>query len=164
MTLVEELVGAWGKREPGLSNLQKLAAIARPRECPEGAVLFREGDDSPFIFVLLKGKVTLDVQAGDHGPTPVYAAGPGELLGWSPVLGRHAMTATAKAATPCRLAVLDVERVMDLIEKDPAFGVAFLRQVGLIVSDRLRATRHCLASARGLGQVPTPAIPRESSD
>src|SRR5262249_10985791 len=52
MTLEEELVSAWGKREPGLPNLRKLAAIARPRECPAGAVLFREGDDSPFIFVL----------------------------------------------------------------------------------------------------------------
>jgi CRP-like cAMP-binding protein len=155
-------VGALGGlAEP---HLHKLAALAQLRECPEAVVLFREGDDSPFLFVILGGQVTLEVKAGDHGTTAVYSAGPGELLGWSPVLGRRAMTATGRAAPPCRLAVLDVARVADLIEQDPPFGVAFLRQIALIVSGRLRATRRCLAAAHGVGQLPTLAIPRESSD
>jgi CRP-like cAMP-binding protein len=146
----------------GEPHLQKLAAVAQPREWPAGAVLFREGDDSPFIFVLLSGEVTLEVKAGDRGPTAVYAARGGELLGWSPVLGRHAMTATARATTPCRVAVLEVGRVAALVEQDPPFGVAFLRQLARVVSDRLITTRRCLAAAHG--QLPTLAIPREGSD
>jgi CRP-like cAMP-binding protein len=138
--------------------------MAWRRECPEGAILFREGDDSPYIFVILSGQVALDVKAGDRAPTAVYVAGPGELLGWSPVLGRRAMTATARANLPCRLAVLEVARVAELIQQDPHFGVAFLRQIGLIVSDRLGATRHCLASTHGLGQLPSLTILHEGSD
>ena len=137
MNLAEELGGVRALRGLGEPHLHQLAALAQPRECPQGGVLFREGDDSPFLFVLLSGEVALEVKAGDRGPAAIYAAGPGELLGWSPVLGRHAMTATARAAAPCRLVVLDVGRVAELVRQDPHFGVAFLRQIGLVVSDRL---------------------------
>src|SRR5262249_21704563 len=96
MSLAEEMGSVKALHGLGEAHLQKLAAIARPRECPVGAVLFREGDESSYIFVLLSGTVTLEVKMRDRGPTAIYAAGPGELLGWSPVLGRHSMTATAK--------------------------------------------------------------------
>jgi CRP-like cAMP-binding protein len=164
MTLSEEMGSVRALRGLGEAHLQKLAALAQPRECPPGAVLFREGDASGFIFVLLSGEVTLEVKAGDRGPAAVYAASPGELLGWSPLLGRHAMTATARAATPCRLAALDVARVEELVQQDPPFGVALLRHIGLVVSDRLSATRRCLAAASSLGQLSSLPIPHEGSD
>jgi CRP-like cAMP-binding protein len=84
MSLAEEMGTVKALRGLGAAHVEKLAGIARPRECPAGALLFREGDDSTFIFVLLSGAVTLEVKLRDQGPTAIYAAGPGELLGWSP--------------------------------------------------------------------------------
>jgi CRP-like cAMP-binding protein len=164
MSLTEELVEVKTLRGLGEAHLRKLAAIALPREYPVGAVLFREADHSTCIFVLLSGEVSLEVNMRDQGPTVIYAAGPGELLGWSPVLGRHAMTATAKVTTPCRLAVIEVAQVNELIQEDLQFGVAFLRQLALIVSGRLSATRHCLASVRGHFESPRFSVLREGSD
>ena len=160
----EDMAGVRALRGLEEPHLEKLAALASLRECPEGAVLFREGDDSRFIFVLLSGEITLEVKQDQQGATAVYAAGPGELLGWSPVLGRHAMTATARAVTPCRLAVLDGARVADVCREDPAFGVAFLRELALTVSDRLAVTRRCLAAAGRLSHLPAVAIRHEGSD
>ncbi len=89
--------------------------------------------------------MTLEVEE-PGGPVGVYVAGPGELLGWSPVLGGRGMTATARAAGRCRLAALDAERVRALCEKEPTFGLAFLRQLALVLSDRLSHTRRRLGS------------------
>jgi len=164
MILSEEMRGVRALRGLGEPHLQKLAAMAQPQECPEGAILFKQGDDSPFIFILLTGEVALEVKAGDRDTAAIYAANRGELLGWSPVLGRRAMTATARAKTPCRLAALDVGQVAELVRQDPHFGVDFLKHIGLIVSDRLRATRQCLAAASGPGRLSPLAIPREGSD
>jgi len=164
MSLAEELIEVKTLRRLGDAHLQKLAAIARPRECPAGGLLFREGDNSTSIYVLVSGEVSLEIQMQDRGPTAIYAAGPGELLGWSPVLGRHAMTATARAVTPCRLAVLEVAQVNELIEKDSQFGIAFLRQLAVIVSDRLSATRRCLASVHASFDSPRMNLLREGSD
>jgi CRP-like cAMP-binding protein len=164
MSLAEEMVEVKSLRGLGHAHLHKLAAIASPGECPAGTILFREADDSSSIFVLLSGEVSLEVTRRDRGSATIYAASPGELLGWSPVLGRHAMTATARVTTPCRLAVLEVGRVNELIQEDPQFGVAFLRQLALIVSDRVSATRHCLASVRDHFESPRFSALREGSD
>jgi CRP-like cAMP-binding protein len=164
MALAEEMVAVKTLRGLSEAHLQKLAAMAQRRECPGGTVLFREGEACPFIFVLLSGEVALEVTIRERAPATIYLAAPGELLGWSPVLGRQAMTATARVTSPCRLAVLEVARVNDLIQKDQTFGVAFLRQLVLIVSDRLSATRHCLASVRDPFESPRLGLLREGSD
>jgi CRP-like cAMP-binding protein len=164
MSLAEEMLAVKTLRGLGEAHLQKLAAMAGPKECHAGATLFREGEDSTVIFVLLSGEVSLEVSRRDRSPAAIYAAGPGELLGWSPVIGHHAMTATAKVTTPGRLAVIEVARLNELIQQDPPFGVAFLKQLTLIVSDRLSATRHCLASVRYHFDSPRFSALREGSD
>ena len=52
----------------------------------------------------------------------------------------------------------------ELIQRDPHFGVDFLRQLAIIVSDRLSATRQCLASVRDHFDSPRFSVLREGSD
>ena len=60
----------------------------------DGTVLFHEGEASPFIYFILSGEVRLDIEYVDGERVTISTAGPGEMLGWSPVLGGSAMTAT----------------------------------------------------------------------
>jgi CRP-like cAMP-binding protein len=149
MIMPEELEGVPFLRELGEPHVQRVAQLARPQEYEQGAVLFRKGEDSPFIYVVLSGSVSLGVgrPGGDAGEA--HVVGPGELVGWSPVLGRRAMTATARAATACRVAAVGVGQLRGLMEADPHFEAAFLRQIALTVSDRLAETRHRLVRALG---------------
>ena len=107
MILPEEVERIDFLRNLGEPHLHKIAAMARLAECLQGTIVFREGQDSPSIYFLLSGKVGLEVAEPDGESVEVYSASPGELLGWSPVLGQRAMTATARAVTRRRLAVLD---------------------------------------------------------
>ena len=112
--------------------------------------------------MVLSGRVGLEVEEPDGKSVGVSTVGAGELLGWSPVLGRHAMTATARAVTDCRLAILDVEKILDLCERDPHFGFALLRQIASALSKRLWDTRRNLA--RALTHRPVLGVRMESSD
>ncbi|MFO0929507.1 MAG: cyclic nucleotide-binding domain-containing protein [Gemmataceae bacterium] len=161
MILPEEI-----DRIPFLRNLSEphaisLARLARLKEFPEGTVLFTEGQDSPLVYFVLQGTVALEAQAGDHGSVEVYSAGTGDLVGWSPVLGRYKMTATARAVTHCRAAVLDAGQIRALWEKDPRFEAAFLREIALVLSDRLSSSRHYLAYVPTLGAPPPPPVGRD---
>jgi CRP-like cAMP-binding protein len=162
MITPEHLTGIEFLRDLGEHHLNQIARLARLQEYEEGAVVFRQGEGSPFIYFVLGGKVGLQVQ--EHGGTAVEVStvGPGELLGWSPVLGRHAMTATAHAVSRCRLAVLDAGQMLELCERDPRFGVAFLWQTAMALSDRLWGARHSLA--RALRHQPALATAAEGSD
>jgi CRP-like cAMP-binding protein len=149
-------------RNLGEEHQNQIARMAHLKECAEETVLFHQGQDTPFIYFVLSGHVGLRVEEPGGHSIEVSTEGPGELLGWSPVLGRHAMTATAHTKTRCRLAVLDVRQMLDWCEREPRFGIAFLRRIALVLSDRLWSTR--LSLARALHHRPTLAAPAEGSD
>jgi CRP-like cAMP-binding protein len=158
----EELEKVEFLRNLGQQPLGRLALLAQLKECTAGTVLFREGEDSANIYFLLSGQITLAAKGSDGAAAEVHAARPGELLGWSPVLGRHAMTGTARAATATRLAAFRLKDITELGETYPRFGIAFFREVARTLSDRLWATRHRLASVVGNGAPPLAEV--EGSD
>jgi len=144
MIIPEEFKDVDFLRDLGKEHLNQVAMMATLKEYEPGAVVFRQGDSSKFIYIVLSGNVSLHFDE-PSGEVEISTLGPGELLGWSPVLGRHSMSATAQAVTRGRLAVLDVNKVLDLCERDAKFGVAFLLQIGLAMSNRLWALRRNLA-------------------
>jgi len=152
MILPEELHAIKWLRALGEAQVNHIARLARLEEVSEGTVLFRRGESSASVYFVLSGTVALEVEDPEEEAIDVSTMGPGELVGWSPVLGRPAMTATARATTRCRLAALDVHRVLSLAECEPQFGMAFLRLVGLVLAERLDTARRCLAVARAVGQ------------
>jgi CRP-like cAMP-binding protein len=153
MILPEEMESVGLLRNLGEPHVRRLASLASLQECSEGTVLFQEGTVSSCLYFVLRGRVSLEVEAPEQGPVQVFTAGPGDLLGWSPVLGRKAMTATGRAVTRCRLALLDARELETVCEQDPKFAAAFLRQTALVLSDRLQRTRRLLARALGHRQL-----------
>jgi CRP-like cAMP-binding protein len=164
MILTEELEKVRFARELGAAHLNDLARIARLKVCSPGTELFKEGQDSPFIYFVLRGMVSLRVQEPYGESVEIDTVGPGEVLGWSPVFGRHSMTASATAATECQLAVCEVKQLEELFKRDLEFGLAFLRKVGLQVSERLRSTRRALGLVRTLTHHSPYALRHEGSD
>src|SRR4051794_8268917 len=147
MVMPEEILSVEFLKNLDQPYVNRLADMAKLKECPQGTILFEEGRDSPFIYFVLSGTVGLSVEEPCGAAYEVYEAGAGEVLGWSPVLGRHAMTATARAKSLCRLAVLDAGQLLQLCHRDAEFGAAFLREIAVVLSSRLSGTRRRLARA-----------------
>ena len=162
MIIPEEMEKIEFLRNLGEQHLNQIAKMADLKEFEEGTIIFSQGQACPFIHFVLNGTVSLQFEEAGGEAVEVSTIGPGELLGWSPVLGRLAMTGTARAATRCRLAVLDVTQIVDLCDQDTKFGVAFLRQLVVVLSERLYATRRNLV--RVLHHRPPTAGRMESTD
>ena len=122
-------------------ELRQLAPAARVEQHPAGTVLFAEGDHLPHVFVVVAGTVALEINGADHRPRRFQTVGPGELLGWSPLLGSGPMTAAARALTDVRAVALDAKAVLALCDQDPKFGFQFMRRTAAAVAARLGATR-----------------------
>ena len=63
-------------------HIDKLAAMASEVRFGKGALIFREGDESSFFYLLLAGKVALETNAPGR-IVRIVTLGPGEELGWS---------------------------------------------------------------------------------
>jgi CRP-like cAMP-binding protein len=120
---------------------RQLAAVARADDYPAGAVVFREGDRFGHFWVVVTGNVAIEIYGPDRRPRRIQTVGPGELLGWSPVLGSGAMTATARALTDVRVVALDAPGVRAVCDADPRFGYLFMKRVAGAIAARLSATR-----------------------
>ncbi len=127
--------------------LQRLLSVGEVKKFAPGSYLFHEGQHSEHVYLMGEGEVALEVSLPEHGPERVQTAGPGELIGWSPLLGMGWMTASAVALQPCRVLALDARRVLGLVADDPRFGVELMRRVAMTVARRLNATRMQLLEA-----------------
>jgi CRP-like cAMP-binding protein len=148
MILLDELEDFNLLRQFSLTYRKQLASMAEPRAYQEGDCIFHEGQNENKVYLVVEGEVALEIRVPDLGVVRVHKVGPGELLGWSPVLGHGAMTATARALTPGRLAALDAERIRALAERDTRFGMEFFRAMSMALAERLRATRLQLPDPR----------------
>jgi CRP-like cAMP-binding protein len=119
--------------------------MSRLVEYPAGARVFRQGERCSSVYVVLRGTVAIDIDLPGQPLVTIQEVGRGELLGWSPLLRIERMTATARTLTPCRLAELNAAEILRYSERDPQFGMEFLRRTAIALSERLAATRRQLA-------------------
>lgn len=103
------------------------------QRCPEGTVIFREGERGDRAFLIEQGRV--EVSTEEHGRRVVLGAlGPGSLLGEMAVLDDAPRTATATAAEESLLAVITREQITERLKHaDPV-----LRMLMQIIMHRYR--------------------------
>ena len=93
--------------ERDLSSAVMTEGRKMPRRRVEiGEALVEQGEEGNELFLLLDG--VLDVEVDGQTLTRV---GPGAMLGEHAVLGGGRRTATLRAATPCRVLVLDADQI-----------------------------------------------------
>jgi CRP-like cAMP-binding protein len=122
-------------------DLAPLSSVAYLKHCLPGTVVFREGQKEEHLHLIVEGAVALEFCTPGLGCKRLQTVGAGELLGWSPILGLGAMTATARVIEPTTLLVLDARQLVTLCEHNPRFGYDFMRRTALALSQRLSATR-----------------------
>jgi len=127
----------------GLSNchLQCLCRAARLQRIEPGTVLFREGDHEDEIFVIVSGHVQLLMKVPGRGDVVFLTAGPGDLVGWSGVIGEGRMTATAKVTEDTTMICLSGQRLKELCSCEPDLGYVLMKRIAQVLSQRLLATR-----------------------
>ncbi len=123
-------------------HITKLRPFTSIRRVKGGEVLFREGDKQDFMYIVLEGRVALDLYVPHRGKVIFYTAEKWEVLGWSAVTPTvRQRTAGAMAVIDGAVIAIDTSRLNDLCESDHDFGYAFMRRMVNIVASRLMITR-----------------------
>jgi CRP/FNR family cyclic AMP-dependent transcriptional regulator len=118
-----------------------LADLLQVKEFPAGAIVFEEGTDHPWLYVVVAGEVALEMCVAARGCTRILTLGPGDLLAWSALLVEGKMTATAIALTPVRLLGASAPVIRALCDGNHGFGYELMCEVARALAKRLVATR-----------------------
>lgn len=130
-------------------HLRQLAAISQCAEYSAGKVVFREGEPATDVFFVVSGDVALDMCAPAVGCRRILTVGPGELLGWSPLLEQSRLTATARTLNPTRAIKVPAADLLALCQRDARLGYELMRRAALALARRLSATRLQLLNVYG---------------
>ncbi len=93
-----------------VDDLVAIASISEEQDYPAGAQIYREGEPSDSLLVIMDGEVELTL-GGKH----VMALGPGESFGQLSMLDNKPRPVTATATTDCRILVIGRTGFFDLI-------------------------------------------------
>ncbi|MEE9513424.1 MAG: Crp/Fnr family transcriptional regulator [Anaerolineales bacterium] len=125
-------------------QLEKLASIATYVTFSEGAAIFREGDGSELVYLILEGEVSLLTQVPGHGQVTVLTIGPGQLLGWSSLFPPQKKTAGAQTNAPTKAIAINAVQLHELCTTDHDIGFEVMSRVAQVISNRLSAARDLL--------------------
>jgi len=123
--------------------------ICREVEFPAHTTIFKEYERSKDVYVILSGKVSLLYCEPKYSSHQIAIVGEGDLVGWSPLVGRPRLSDTAVTLTPVKAIVFDGNELLDMIRANPAFGVEVMRLVASALATRLGGTRLQLHQVRG---------------
>ncbi len=117
-----------------------LAPLARHEQYPAQAILFAEADKRQEFFLLVAGRVALEIVA--QGQTlRIETLEPGTAFGWSAVLLGRGKHFQARALEPVTALVLQGAEVLAACHREPHFGVDLMHRLLGLVSSRLQAER-----------------------
>ena len=121
-------------------HVEKLETLAKEARFARDQVIFREGDECSEFYMIVSGRVALEIEAPDH-TLRVQTLSAGDELGWSALLMGSGKHFQARALEPVETLAFEGPELLAACKEDTAFGFAFMQRLLAVVAGRLQATR-----------------------
>lgn len=123
-------------------EIRALQEICREENCHAGDFVFKEDAPAEHLYVLKKGKVSIDIEVtGGKYLSILTVSRFAEPFGWSALVAPFKFTASARCVEDSTIFSIDGKRLMELIERDYRMGFLIMRRVAKVISERVRESR-----------------------
>ena len=139
-TVGEELRKVGLFKNLGEAQIAKLCRIARVARYKRGEHLFRHGDPSDRIFIVLEGKVRISRTIEGLGEEALAILDAGTYFGELSIVDDGPRSADAVAHESCALLVIERTALEDVMLLDKALGYELLWNIARTLAARLRQT------------------------
>ena len=124
------------------AHLDVLARISQIRSFKENHEIFHEGDAQDYLYVVLEGRVALEIHIPNRGRLRILTVEPLDVLGWSSITDAvRKRTATARTVTPAKLLAISAEDLQKACTDDCQLGYLIMTHVANVIANRLIITR-----------------------
>lgn len=119
-------------------QIAELAACVTVRTLREGEQLFKKSEEAHDLYIVVSGRLVVQLSAPDGSPIEWFEAGQYRLCGWSSIVAPHAYAADAYAAEDTTVLVLSAAAAEDVFLTEPFAGYEVMKRIAGEVSVRLR--------------------------
>jgi CRP-like cAMP-binding protein len=121
-------------------HVDKLLRLGREVDLEEDQTILHEGEGCDQLYLLLSGRVALEILL-HRRVVCIQTLAAGDELGWSSVLMGNQCPFHARCVQRARAIAFDGPQLLDACKRDPAFGFALMYRLLEVVAGRLQATR-----------------------
>jgi len=132
-----------------VEQIAKLAPLAREVRFPEEEVILHADGPAEHFYLLLSGCVRIEVHTQSFNYC-IQDVGPGEVFGWSSLLGQRDTLFQVRARDKSSALCLDGARLREILRSDPQLEAELLRRTLAVAADRIQATETKLGQLFGL--------------
>ncbi len=127
----------------GLSEpfLRDLVDHTSEQSYAAGTTICREGEPAGEFYLILSGKIGLELAAPDRPRLTVLTLGPGEVFGWSWLVPPHRWRVDVRALKPTRALQIHGRELRKALDAHPSAAFQFLLRLVPVLGERLDATR-----------------------
>ena len=121
-------------------HIERLRTLAQEVRFAPDQVIFREGDDCHDFYLIVAGRVGLEITAPGRTLRVQTLTG-GDEFGWSALLMGSGKHFQARALDAVNALSFDGPTLLEACKADPSFGYALMHRLLAVVGGRLQATR-----------------------
>jgi CRP-like cAMP-binding protein len=125
----------------GLTNkeLGIIRDIAKREEHEAGDRFIVENDDASKLYLVLEGRVSIKKKGGFSQRETVIDDGlPGEIIGWSAIVGPHTYTADVITTERSVFLSIDSTALLNIFEHNKDIGYKVMTELASVISSRFR--------------------------
>ena len=120
--------------------VNELIQVSEKETHKPGTVLFYEGEPARRFYILLKGRVRIDI--GDDQQFFYIVSHGGEAFGWSGLLDMERYVSTGTCLDQTILLKFDTSDIQRLAEDNPVNGMMFYKKLSFILGNLLQNSYH----------------------
>ncbi|MFA4905740.1 MAG: cyclic nucleotide-binding domain-containing protein [Candidatus Margulisiibacteriota bacterium] len=125
-----------------LDELKDIAALAKVEEFKGGDYIFKEGDKADNIYMVLEGRVAVEIEIGPNKKSAVYTETKGKMFGYPSLVKPHIFSTYAKCLDQVKLITIRADELIDKVFKaDCRRGYLVMNKLAEIIAMKLKETR-----------------------
>jgi CRP/FNR family cyclic AMP-dependent transcriptional regulator len=140
------------------NQLELLKPLFELFSCSPGAVIFQQGDQAKFLYLVIDGKVDISFRPHDGPPITISHVGKDGLFGWSAVVGSDKYTSSAVAIETVEAFRIHGNELRKFCQKHPEAGKDILERLADGVSFRWKDAHKQVQSILFQGMVEKPKL------
>ena len=123
------------------TELELFESLSWEVEVQDDEILFEEGEQADTFYVVIEGKVALEITSPGKRPMIIQTLGPGDLVGLSWLFPPHRWNWRARVIGDTRLVVFDAGEVRRQCQENRDLALEVYQAVADEVASRLHSTR-----------------------
>ena len=139
------------------SQLNTLLSQSHVEDCPEGKIIFHQGEEALQLYVLIQGSVELTVKTEekvDFMTSKIEKEG--AVFGSPSLMEPFRYNVSAICLKPSKVLVLDANHIKKKMEEDPRMGMEIMKKLASIYFNRLNDLRSGVSNLLKVFKFKTP--------